>query len=512
MSAPTKLLVIGIDAADKDLIQQWHAEGLLPTIGGLIQDAAWGYTENPVGLYVGAVWPSFYTGVSPAEHARYCYEQLQPGSYDNFRFHPYDVKVEPFWDLLSRAHKRVAVIDVPKTYPSKSIDGMHIVDWGAHDADFPRVVTSPPELAAEVTALFGTDHIHNCNAYRTQPEEFVGFRDDLISRVKRKADLSAHYLNQGGWDCFVTTFSESHCAGHQCWHLHDPGAPKHDPQLAEAVGDPIKDVYIAIDAAVGRLLEEAGSDTTAIILASHGFGPHYDATFMLDTMLARIASANRKGLPPMSTARGLKRIWRSLPLSLRQHLAPWRNKLTRMGFNPRVTCDAFQIPNNDVFGAIRINLIGREPQGRIGPGADYESICKSLAEDLLQFTNVETGEPLVHNVLRVSDLYHGTHMNYLPDLLVEWNRNAPVRSIHSPKTGTIRGKYEKCRTGDHKATGMFFMRGPGVRPGPVARTVSVMDFAPSITTFLGVDASQFEGQAFLDEVGLGNPPPVHLDV
>jgi predicted AlkP superfamily phosphohydrolase/phosphomutase len=511
MSSPTKLLVIGIDAADKDLILQWTAEGLLPTMGRLLQEAAWGFTENPPGLYVGAVWPSFYTGVSPAEHTRYCYEQLKPGTYDNFRFRPDDVKAEPFWDVLSRAHKKVAIIDVPKSCPSKSINGIQIVDWGAHDADHAGLCTSPPELADEVVQRFGTDPIGDCNAYRTRPEEFTGFRDDLVSRAARKAELSTHYLQQGGWDCFVTTFSESHCAGHQCWHLHDPGVPRHDPVLAHAVGDPLKDVYIAIDAAIGRLLDDAGADTTTIVLTSHGFGPHYDATFLLDGMLDRLAAANRRGVPPVSPARGLKRIWRRLPLGLRYRLVPLRDKVKRMGLNPRVQCDAFAVPNNDVFGAIRINLVGREPQGRITPGPEYEACCQRLTKDLLQFTNVETGEPLVRNVFRVSDLYHGTQMDYLPDLLVEWNRDAPVRIIHSPKTGNITGKYEMCRTGDHKATGMFFVRGPGVTQGQIKRTVSVMDFAPSITSFLGVDASQFEGRAFLDEIGLTNRGAIHVN-
>ncbi|HEY5140594.1 MAG TPA: hypothetical protein VIJ25_14960, partial [Methylococcales bacterium] len=75
MTSKTKVLFIGIDSADKDLISQWANAGLLPTFQSLFQKAAWGVTTNPVGFYVGALWPSFATGVSAARHGRYCYEQ-----------------------------------------------------------------------------------------------------------------------------------------------------------------------------------------------------------------------------------------------------------------------------------------------------------------------------------------------------------------------------------------------------------------------------------------------------
>src|SRR6185436_19531560 len=51
------------------------------------------------------------------------------------------------------------------------------------------------------------------------------------------------------------------------------------------IGDPLRDVYIALDAAVGRLLEAAGPDTTAVVLCSHGMGPHYDGTHLLEEIL-----------------------------------------------------------------------------------------------------------------------------------------------------------------------------------------------------------------------------------
>jgi predicted AlkP superfamily phosphohydrolase/phosphomutase len=505
MSGLARVLFIGIDAADKDLIQQWSAAGHLPNFQRLFNSAAWGVTHSPTGLYVGAIWPSFYTAVSPARHARYCYEQLQPASYDVERVSPRAVKAPPFWEALDQAGKRVAVIDVPKTFPSRLHDGLHIVDWGSHDPDAAGFSVWPEALGGEIVQRFGFETMHDCNAFRTTGEEFSEFRDKLIDRVTRKTELSAHFLDQGNWDCFLTVFSESHCVGHQCWHLHDERHQKYDSSLVAVAGDPIRDVYQAIDQGVGELLEKVGDDTHVVVFASHGMGPHYDATFMLDDILSRLegeqAEPQQAPVAPL-----ISQVWRRLPRSVRGLAGPLRRKaraalgLDKAGQLARRRC--FRIPNNDAWGGIRVNLVGREPRGRVSPGQEYDEFCDKLSRDLMSFSNLTTGEPLVKQVLRSADLYEGENMHHLPDLLVEWNRSAPVSEVYSPKTGRITGQYKKCRTGDHTPEGLFFVSGPAVIPGQVRQQVSVMDVAPTIAALCGVELADVDGRSIAPAIGV----------
>ena len=49
-------------------------------------------------------------------------------------------------------HRRLAIIDVPKTHVSEGLNGVHIVDWGAHDPDYEGPVTWPASLAADLVA------------------------------------------------------------------------------------------------------------------------------------------------------------------------------------------------------------------------------------------------------------------------------------------------------------------------------------------------------------------------
>ncbi|MDH3196801.1 MAG: alkaline phosphatase family protein, partial [Candidatus Krumholzibacteria bacterium] len=255
-----RVLFIALDAADKDTLLGWAEDGTLPSFARLLQTAACGITESPPGLFVGAVWPSFWTSMSPAVHARYCYEQLRPGTYEDVRIHPTDTKAPPFWKAIGEVGRRVVVVDVPKTHPTEGLNGIHVVDWGTHDADYPHTTTWPPELARELDARHGADAIGNCNAFNTSAELLAELRSRLLERIARKADLVLGLMDRERFDCMIASFSDAHCICHQCWHLHDSASADYDPVAAAALGDPVRDVFVALDAAVGRILERAGAE------------------------------------------------------------------------------------------------------------------------------------------------------------------------------------------------------------------------------------------------------------
>src|SRR5688572_17933826 len=440
----TRILFLGVDAMDKDLVLQWAGDGTLPSFRRLLERGAWGVIDNPPGLYVGAVWPSFWTSVSPARHARYCYEQLRPGTYEFARIRPTDTRTQPFWNDLSRAGRRLAVLDVPKTFVSEGLNGVHVVDWGTHDPDYDGPLTWPPSLAADLVAKYGRDQVGNCNAHG-KSGEYATLRDQLVARIACRKQLILDTIAAEDWDAVLAVFSETHCIGHQCWHVHDPAHAQHDRDLAARIGDPLRDVYIAIDAAIGEIIDQAGAGDV-IVLGSHGMRSHYDASFMLDQMLRRIETPKRAPARPGASNTIATRVWMLTPRPIRNLLRPLKEPV-----KARVDPDAlsarhyFAIPNNDAYGAIRLNLAGREPAGKVRRD-EFGDVCKALERDLLAFTNMETGAPVVRRVWRVDEVYSGPNIDHLPDLIVEWNRDAPISRVHSEKTGEVRGTYQKCRT------------------------------------------------------------------
>ena len=77
--------------------------------------------------------------------------------------------------------------------------------------------------------------------------------------------------------------------------------------------------------------------------------------------------------------------------------------------------------------------------------------------------------------------------------MVEWSNEAPTRSIGSNRIGRIDGEYRYCRTGDHKSGGMFIVKGPHTHPTSLDRTVTCLDFAPTIAALLDVQLDGVDG-------------------
>lgn len=502
----TKLLVVGLDSADSHLIKKWANEGHLPVFQRLLNEAAFGRVVNMVGLEAGGCWPTFYYGLSPARHGQYDgtryfdSQQYRDTRYPADMLHP-----SPIWTVLSEAGKRVALIDAPYRYLSKNINGIDIHDWGPHGPtsknSFAEFKTNPPELAYEIEKRFGLDPLKGVMCDKVRPRtlnEQRQFRDDMIERAKRKGLMSEYFIATQDWDFVLTVFTELHCSGHHAWHIHDPSHPAHDPAILKKLGDPLLDVYKAVDQSVGRILEAAGPDTPAVVYCSHGIGPRFSGTKLLDKILARLDGINAPEVSSPLT-RAMRATWRSLPKGLQIKLKPAQAKLYKNIYHDnfqgnRADRRFFEVITNDRTAGIRINLVGREPNGKVTPGAEYDEVCREISEKLLRIINPDTGLPLVKEIHRTSDIYQGERSNQLPDLLVTWNRvGRELVRISSPEIGEMRHENLNFRTGDHRPDGFFFAKGPSItRRGDVGQ-VSVMDFAPTFAAAFGLELPATDG-------------------
>lgn len=514
--ARTKLLVIGIDAASGSLVRAWAATGILPNLAGLMRRGRTATVRGVDGFFTGGTWPSLLTGTSPARHGIHYLVQLVSGTYEYARPHEAEyIRAPMFWEALSKAGKRLAILDVPLSKLDPTIRGIQTVEWAGHDSIF-GFQTSPAELAAEILNKHGSHPVPpNCDAVERTPDDFRRFVETLIQGVEAKARLTADLVAREPWDLFLQVFTETHCVGHQCWHLHDPSHPAHDPVFVATHGDPMQRVYQAVDKAIGQLIEAAGNPAVLVVMPhgmSHSLGVH----LLLPEIIGRLGlSVALPSVPRRVGAMDVARaIGRRLPSPARTLAHRWLERPARPGsFGlPSLNVDTgasrcFVVPNGLAVSGIRLNLAGREPSGTVRPGAETDALFRDLAHDLLDIQNESTHAPLVRRVLRTAELYQGPNLDCLPDILVEWNdgpatgstalsssANSVLRAS-SPKIGQIQAVNSYGRTGEHRADGMMIAAGPAIEPHGEDLSVSILDLAPTIAAALGVNLDGVEGRA-----------------
>lgn len=488
MVSPAKILVIGLDSADPNLLSEWCDSGDLPVLQSFRKKAVEGKLMSPPAMGDDATWASFYTAVSPARHGRYFLKYLQSGSYIMPPFRDEHLKREPFWNLLSRAGRRVGIIDVPKCPLSRNLNGFQLADWLVHGRDH-STCSWPPDLASTILTDFGDDRTDRpqsdeylCCKNALSKDEYEVFLQRLLDGIERKLAVTAQFLGQGGWDLFLAVFKESHCAGHQFWHLLDERHPRYNAALARELGNPIKRVYQALDAAIGQLLVLVGTETSVIIFSDLGMGPNYTGESFLDEILLRLES------PVSPRWQTLYRTGKRLARKIRGRL------LGNRKLYPQAHRRAFQLNHAEISGAIRVNLKGREPAGRIRPGKELEELYASLSRDLLDLINPDTGDPIVEQVLRTDVLFDGEHRDCLPDLFVVWRRDVPITAAASPKIGELRITTPEYRTGGHVGDGIYFGYSPFVTVEQQPCPASIMDIGPTIAALLNTPLPDTEGK------------------
>ena len=501
MLMPSRVLTIGLDAAESTLLERWSAEGRLPALAALAAAGPKWRLGTPLETLPGAIWPEIETGRSCGRSAQFFHpDQLHTGE---GRLRPLtreDIGPEHYyWSVASRAGCRVAVIDPPHSVSAGDLNGVELLQWGTHDRVYPLAAQLPGRYAA-LLAERGRYPVYSCDRYRSGRGGEERLLADLLRGVERKRGFLLDLLRSEHWDLFACELSESHCIGHHFWHFLDPSHPDHDPRAPLRLRDAITTVYAGLDETVGALIDAAGGDCTTLVFASHGMGPLVGGYLLLWEVLVRLGMRSDAGAARASTVRRIQYALKDrVPIEWVPRaqnvarIAPLRRLLERAGCpafpleSPRTR--AAPIPNNRV-GAIRLNLAGREPHGCVAPGREAEALVQELRAELLALEHPERGEPIVARVVTANEAFGADHHPDVPDLMVVFRTDlGAIEACRSPRVGFVRAPVRNARidrSGDHTPESRLWAVGPGIASGGAPSQAHVLDIAPTVLALLGV--------------------------
>jgi predicted AlkP superfamily phosphohydrolase/phosphomutase len=168
------------------------------------------------------------------------------------------------------------------------------------------------------------------------------------------------------------------------------------------------------------------------------------------------------------------------------------------------------------YGQIYVNLKGREPQGSVNPGSEYEEVRRSIKEDLLSVREPETGEQMFDRVYLREELYSGPYVDEAPDIVFL------PREMKNKALGTLDFTSNKFavpvygNSGDHRMEGILLGLGPAFRKGVRLEPLSILDVAPTVLHLLGLPVpKQMDGKVLtgaLEPDYAAQNPVRHADI
>jgi predicted AlkP superfamily phosphohydrolase/phosphomutase len=298
-------------------------------------------------------------------------------------------------------------------------------------------------------------------------DEDLFLEDMNFTRVKDEEILTG-LLGDHKDDLYIQIFYFTDRIGHLFWRFLDPGHPAYDAALAARYAPEVLKAYQAMDALVGKARQLAGPDALFLVCSDHGFSS-FRRGVSLNTWLVRNGFMTLKG--QTNDPATLEKLFDTRDLFPN---VDWsRTKAYALG-----------------FGGIYLNVVGRERDGSVMPGQEYDDVRRKIREGLEALVDPVTGDHPISKVWTREELYTGFDANLIPDLRAGNGLNYRV-SWQTALGGVppdVLDDNHKAWSGDHCSTDPDLVRGILFSNRKLAKAdPSVVDIAPTVLKVLGLE-------------------------
>lgn len=473
-----KLVVIGLDAADLDVMRPLIAAGRMPVIGGLMAQGASGILHSTIPPVSAPAWATFLTGREPGNHGLYAFvvERERRGRMQLANVT--DIQGPKLWDLCAVQGVRPVVANVPVTWPAPPVDGVIVTGMLTPEKDG-VAFTHPPALSDEIRKAIP--------GYRIDIDKaMMADRDHLYDRFaemnRKHRDLFVHLLRTQPYGCFVGIFTNTDRGQHAFW--------RSDRHLVDRL-------FSEVDTHVGEVLAGVDRDETIVMLMSdHGFqGAKWKLYVNRALEDAGLLVTKRSAEPDEHYERRRPDFFEGFQGGRGGKDGAggegagdggdgvWDKMLAAVGVGGRVVVDwertrAF-LWSLDT-GGVAVNTKSRYAHGSV-EDADYE---KTRDEIIAVLTKLRTGDgvPCFRTVRRREDAYSGPYVSLAPDVVVEPDDSVTFGMDLDAKEAV---RAHKRPDGTHSPRGFIALAGPGVRKGAKIEG-KIADCLPTILHALGL--------------------------
>ena len=255
-------------------------------------------------------------------------------------------------------------------------------------------ISHPADWSKQLCAELGRFYTHNI------PEDTQAFNhgvltahefwDQMIFAYEERSRALDYLLKHQDEDFLFVYFGTVDQGSHMLWHFMDREHPGYVQD--EVLKDGIAKLYEMLDGRLGRVRESLGKDTALIVMSDHGFAPFYWEV-NLNTWLLEKGYITLKDPSKQESGEFFSNV-------------DWsRTRAYAAGLN-----------------GLYINVRGREKNGAVTTGPEYESLMDELEKALLAMNDTRNGRSPVSLVLRPRRDFKGPEKDKGPDIMVGYSR------------------------------------------------------------------------------------------
>ena len=231
-----KLLVVGFDGMTPNLLYDWIDE--LPAFKEFQTRGVWGNLTSVSPPMTGCAWPSFFTGMEPANHG---FDE-NTRRFEDMSY--LDVKVPKLWEYLNAEEYSAGMLNIPLAYPLGPLDGYMV-----------------PGRFGPITRI--TDNVRELfegyRQYPIQAETSEAFLKDQIEVDSQLLNYTLKAAKAIPTDFLGVVFNSSDMMGH--WFWGNDGV--------------LQDTYSFLNNILRKLIDEIQPDNI-IIMSDHGMNDKED--------------------------------------------------------------------------------------------------------------------------------------------------------------------------------------------------------------------------------------------
>lgn len=497
-----KVVVIGCDGATWDVLQPMIDAGKLPGFAKLQQTGAYGKLKSTLPPLTAPGWTTGVTGRNPGKHNIFDFVKRNSKDYQLHLTSRRDRKCRALWNYVSDAGGTVLVMNVPHTYPPEKVNGTLITGMGTPENV--ETFTSPPEATQRIKNQFPNYRV-SLETSTIEHGDMTTFVKELVTHTKTQFAAFRMLYEQDNPDFAMYVFDEMDRLMHFFWRYCDPNHPayeenEHSNAFLEHFG--------LVDSLISDFLDSLDDTTHVLLFSDHGFRALHSDVYVNNWLRDNDYLTTREGEEITTEVTTSIKIKAAI-IKVLDKIGIWKyyknyrlkdETIPVVWYLSHVDWDATRAYLYSMSGqSIRLNIQGRDPHG-IVPPEKVKALCDELTEKLKELKDPRNGTPLVEDVIRASDAFHGDYRVNAPDLIVLPAPGYAWQTGFSDSLVKEAEQYGLTRSGDHDPYGVIALSGPAVSTAKID-SYSLEDIAPTVLWLMGCDVSDdMDGTVMLNAI------------